>query len=272
MKKYILILTGIVLAALAVFFFFIPAFAGEIVINPVISLGNLEIRWYGLILAGAIFSAYLVARKNSWKFGVSKENLDEYAFWLVIIGVLGARVYTVIFNWDFYSKNPSEIYQIWHGGLAIYGAILSCLIFTYFYARRKAYTFFHLFDLIALSLPLGQAIGRFGNFVNQEAYGLVTDLPWKMYIAADRQYHHPAFLYEAILDIAIFLILFKLLGKVKSGIIGLSYLFLYSLGRFLNEGIREDSFFGGNFRVDQIIAFCLVVISGFFILRKVAKN
>ncbi len=272
MKQTALIITSCVIAALAVFFFFIPAFAGDIVINPTIDLGKFEIRWYGLIMAVAILCSYLVGRKHAWRFGISKEAWDEYCFWLVIVGVLGARFYSVIFSLDYYNKYPNEIYQIWHGGLAIYGGVIAGLIFTYFYARRKAFTFFHLFDLVALSLPLGQAIGRFGNFINQEAYGNVTDLPWKMYVEADKKFHHPAFLYEAILSVIIFVILYKLLGRVKSGIIGLAYLLLYSLGRFFIEGIRMDSFWVGNFRVDQIIAFVLVVVCGFLILRKSAKN
>src|SRR6185436_1356761 len=196
-KDYAIIFGSIIFVSLLAFFIFIPAFTGRIIINPVISLGSFQIRWYGLILAAAILVSYAIARKNSWKFGISQSNVDDYAFWAVIVGVIGARVYYVLFSLDYFSANVNEIYKIWHGGLSIYGAILADLVLTYLYARKKAYTLWQLFDLIALSLPVGQAIGRIGNFVNTEAYGSVTNLPWKMYVAADGQFHHPAFLYES---------------------------------------------------------------------------
>jgi phosphatidylglycerol:prolipoprotein diacylglycerol transferase len=267
---------SIIIALLLVFFVFIPAFSGKIQINPVISLGFFQIRWYGLILAAAILVGYFMARKNSWKFGISPADIDDYAFWAVIIGVLGARFYYVIFNYDYFSRHPGEIYKIWHGGLSIYGAILASLIFTYFYAQKKAYSFWQLFDLVALSLPLAQAIGRFGNFINQEAFGLPTNLPWKMYVApmyrpsqfASADFFHPAFLYEAIVDVLVFAILYRLLGRVKSGVLGLSYLVLYSFGRFFVESIRLDSFFVSGFRIDQVVAFLLIVSGGFLIFKK----
>jgi len=237
-------------------------------INPAFQFGSLSIHWYGIILAVAILVGFFLARKNAWKFGISPSDVDDYSFWLVIVGILGARFYYVLFNLSFFSNNFSEIYKIWHGGLSIYGAILAGIVLCWFYVRDKAYNFYQLFDLIALSLPLSQAIGRLGNYVNQEAYGTVTNLPWKIYIAADKQYHHPTFLYEMILDVIVFLILRKLIGEVKVGIIGWSYLLLYSFGRFFIEAIRTDSFFIGGARVDQVVALILVVISGIVILRQ----
>ena len=279
MRKYWGLLSGLFLAVL-VFLIFIPAFAGKIYIDPVINLGVVQIRWYGIILAIAILAGYLVARKNSWKFGISPSNIDDYAFWAVIVGFLSARVYYVVFYYDYFAPNPHEIYKIWHGGLSIYGGVLGGLAFTYFYARKKAYTFWQLFDLAALSLPLAQAVGRLGNFVNQEAFGAPTKLPWKMYVwpqfrpeqFANSEYFHPAFLYEASLDVLVFFILYRLLGKTKSGILGLCYLAFYSLGRFFIEAIRLDSFFIGGVRVDQAVAFFLVGVSGILILYKQRKT
>lgn len=262
---------GAILAIVLIYFVFIPVFAGQLFINPIFSLGIFVIRWYGLILAVAILTGYFLARKNSWKFGISAADVDDYSFWAVIVGIVGARVYYVIFSYDYFLQNLSEIYKIWHGGLSIYGSLIAGLIFSYFYARKKAYSFTQLFDLIALSLPLAQAIGRFGNFMNQEAYGTVTNLPWKMYVSFDRQYHHPAFLYEALWDLAVFAILWKLSGKFKNGIVGWSYVLLYSLGRFFIEAIRVDSFILGGFRVDQVMAVMLIIISGSVILRKQSK-
>ncbi|MEO8065752.1 MAG: prolipoprotein diacylglyceryl transferase [Candidatus Doudnabacteria bacterium] len=276
MKK-IYWMVGIVAAVVLIYFLFIPAFTGRLILNPILSAGPIQIRWYGLIMASSILAAYFLTRKNSWRFGISKTDIDDFAFWAVIAGIIGARVYYVIFNYSsYFSHNPSEIYKIWHGGLSIYGGILSGLVFGYFYSRKKAFSFYQLFDLIALSLPLAQAVGRFGNFVNQEAFGIPTNLPWKLYIApkyrpveySSSNFFHPAFLYEALLDIAVFLILSRLAGKAKSGIIGWSYLLLYSLGRFFIEAIRLDSFFVSGFRVDQVVAAVLFLISGAIIFAK----
>lgn len=267
---------GIVAAALLVYFVFIPGFSGKLLINPILHLGLFEVRWYGLILAASILAAYFLCRVNSWKFGISPSDIDDFSFWAVIIGILGARLYYVAFNYPYFSQNLSETYKIWHGGLSIYGAVLLGLAFAYFYSRRKAYSFYQLFDLVALSLPLAQAIGRLGNFVNQEAFGLPTDLPWKMYVQprfrpleySSESFFHPTFLYELLLDVIVFLILRKLVGRVKSGVIGWSYLLLYSTGRFFIEAIRLDSFFVMGFRVDQVIAAVLILVSGVIIFSK----
>jgi len=270
---------GIVAAIILTYFILIPAFAGKLLINPVFSLGLFEIRWYGLILALAVLAAYFFARKISWRFGISPQTVDDFTFWSVIIGIIGARLYYVAFNFSYFSANSSEIYKLWHGGISIYGAILACLGFAYLYSRQKAFTFSQIFDLIALSLPLGQAIGRFGNFANQEAFGTPTNLPWKMYVAPEHRpaqyagtsFFHPAFLYEAIFNLVVFLILRKLVGRVRTGIIGWSYLLLYSIGRFFIEAIRLDSFFASGFRIDEVVAALLIVVSGAVILSKLAK-
>lgn len=275
MKKLYWVI-GTIIAVLLIYFVFIPAFAGRVLINPSFSMGFLEIRWYGVILAAAILAGYLVARQNSWRFGISSTDIDDFSFWAVIAGIIGARLYYVIFSYDYFSQNPGEIYKIWRGGLSIYGALIAGIIFAYFYVRRKAYSFWQLFDLLALGLPLSQAIGRLGNFVNQEAFGLPTNLPWEMYVAprfrpqefSQAQFFHPTFLYEAIWNIIVFLILYRLVGRAKSGVIGWTYLLLYSLGRFFIEAIRLDSFFIYGFRVDQVMALVLVIVSGSVILSK----
>lgn len=266
MKK-ILIISAIVLSFLAIFFYFVPAFRGDILVTPTIDLGPLSIRWYGLMMAAAILTGYFVARKYSWRFGIDPKEVDNLAFWLVIAGLLGARLYYVAFAFDYFKANPSEIYKLWHGGMSIFGALIAGLIFLIFYSKSKAYTKFQVLDLVALCLPLSQAVGRFGNFFNQEAYGSATNLPWKMYIAVSGQYHHPTFLYEAILNLTVFFFLTRLVGKVKSGTIALAYLILYSLIRFFIEPMRQDSVFISGFRVDQVTAFVLIVIAVIWFLR-----
>ena len=275
MQKKIAIAIGLILALLAIFFVFIPSFSGKLQIDPEIHLGIVNIRWYGLTLALGVLVSWMIARANAWRFGIAAGSVDDYAFWAVIIGIVGARIYHVLFNLSYYSANLSETYKIWHGGLSIYGGILAGLIFTYFYTRNKAFGFSQIFDLISLALPLGQAVGRLGNFFNQEAFGLPTNLPWKMYVAPahrpqaymNNDFFHPTFLYELFYDIFVFLVLYKLLGKTKPYVLGLSYLALYSFGRFFIESIRLDSFYVLGFKIDQIVAFLLIIICGSLIFK-----
>lgn len=278
MKKFYWI-AGLVALAATIYYIFIPAFAGTLLINPVLGFGDFQIRWYGVTMAAAILAAYLVVRHHSWRFGISKTDIDDYTFWAVLAGLAGARIYHVLFNLTYYSNDWHEAYKIWHGGISIYGALLGGLLFSYFYTRKKAYTFSQLFDVVALGLPLGQAVGRLGNFFNHEAFGLPTSLPWKMYVPSEdrpvefirESFFHPAFLYEIIINLSIFFILQKLVGKTKAGVLGWVYLGLYSLGRFLVEAIRLDSMFWQGLRVNQVMAIILVVVSGLVILRKQKK-
>ncbi|MBI2607507.1 MAG: prolipoprotein diacylglyceryl transferase [Candidatus Doudnabacteria bacterium] len=278
MKKYIFwlsvsvsVLTGTAL----VYFFFVPAFAGKIIISPVIDLGIFTIRWYGLMIALAVLTGFLVARKYAWKFGIDARQLTDFAFWLVIVSGIGARLYFVIFEFNYFVRNPLEIVEIWHGGISIYGAVISGFVFAFFYARRKAYSSWQLMDLTALSLPLAQAVGRFGNFFNQEAFGLPTNLPWKMFVGrnnrplefVDADFFHPTFLYEAIWNVIVFFVLLKLVGRHKSGVLAFAYLMSYSLGRFFIEGIRLDSALIMGFRSDQVIALIIFLFAGFMIYR-----
>jgi len=267
---------GAVLLAVSAWAFFIPAFQGQIAISPSISLGSFELRWYGVIMGLAILTAYLISRKYAWRFGISQTDIDDFTFWAVIFGIIGARAYYVLFNIEYFSRDWIEVVKIWNGGLSIYGGLVLGLIFAYFYTRKKAYSFSQLFDVVALGLPLGQAVGRLGNFFNQEAFGGPTNLPWKMFVEpqyrpvmySQNNYFHPAFAYEAIINLVIFFILQKLLGKGRSGTIGWAYLGLYSLGRFFVEAIRVDSFFVNGIRVDQVVAALVLLLSGIMLLRK----
>jgi len=278
--KYFYWTTAVIVVLLLIFFVFAPMFAGKLSVPSVIQIGNLAIRIYGLTMAASILLGYFVARKFSWRFGISKSEVDDIAFWITIIGALGARIYYVIFDWQLYSSDFSEIYKIWHGGLSIYGAIISGLAFIIFYARKKAYSIYQLLDLVALSLPLAQALGRFGNFFNQEAFGIPTNLPWKMYVSLINRpiqyqqydFFHPTFLYEALWNAVVFLFLSKfLLSKVKTGVLAFTYLGLYSLGRFFIESIRLDSSYIGSVKVDQITAIIGVLAAGIFIFLRQGK-
>ncbi len=234
-----------------------------------IDLGPFTIRWYGLLIASAILigvtlSQYLAKRRN-----VDPDLIGDLAIWLVLAAIPAARLYYVLFEWEDYAQNPAEIIAIWRGGIAIHGAILGGLLATLIFVRLKRVSFWQLADLVAPSLILGQAIGRWGNFFNSEAFGRPTDLPWKLYIPpAQRppgftafEYFHPTFLYESLWNLAVFALLITLFfrglqdrPKLKVGSLFLLYWIGYSLGRVWIEGLRLDSLMLGPLRIAQIVS------------------
>ena len=189
---------------------------------------------------------------------------------MVPLAVIGARLYYVLFKLEYYLRNPRLILAIWEGGLAIHGAIIVSIIVAIIFAKVKKINFLSFADIAAPALILGQAIGRWGNYVNQEAYGSETNLPWAIYV--DGAYRHPTFLYESIWNLVVFGALVYLLRKasLKPGSIFSLYLAGYSLGRVFIEGLRTDSLMLGPFRVAQLIsgAFILVGILLFYILNR----
>ena len=214
---------------------------------------GVNIYYYGVIMALAIAVGTLVSDWAGTKFfGLKKETIIDLAPYLIIFGIIGARLYYCALNYDFYLRFPTEIIAIRHGGISIHGAILGGLIGLWFFAKRHKVNPVKLCDVSAIGLSLAQAIGRWGNFYNSEAFGGPTNLPWKLYIAPqyrpipyqEYQYFHPAFLYESILDIVIFIILLILVktGRIKKeGNLALIYLILYSIVRIIVEMFRLDS-------------------------------
>lgn len=234
-----------------------------------IKIGPLTIRWYGLLIATAVLlgvslSQYLAKRRH-----VNPDLLGDLVIWLVIGAIPAARLYYVLFEWSEYAKNPGKIIAIWEGGIAIHGAILGGTIATLIFARINKISFWQLADLVAPSLILGQAIGRWGNFFNSEAFGSPTNLPWKLFIPLERRplgyenfdYFHPTFLYESVWNLMVFGLLLTLFfrslqGKprLKTGTVFLVYLVAYSLGRFWIEGLRTDSLMFGPIRMAQVVS------------------
>lgn len=234
-----------------------------------VKLGPLPIRWYGLLIASAVLigvtlSQYLAKRRN-----VNPDLISDLLIWLVIGAIPAARIYYVLFQWAEYAKHPERIFFIWQGGIAIHGAILGGTLAALIFAKLKQISFWQLADLVAPSLILGQAIGRWGNFFNSEAYGSPTNLPWRLYIPPERRpnvfpnvaYYHPTFLYESLWDLGVFALLLTLFfrglqGKprLKVGTLFLTYLPAYSLGRFWIEGLRTDSLMLGPLRIAQVIS------------------
>lgn len=214
---------------------------------------GVNIYFYGVILALAIAFGTCVSDYFGQKFfGLKKETIIDLAPYLIIFGIIGARLYYCILNYSFYSRFPTEILAIRHGGISIHGAILGGLVGLIIFAKRRNISPFKLCDTTSIGLALGQAIGRWGNFFNSEAFGTPTNLPWKLYIApkyrpipyTEVNYFHPTFLYESILDLAIFGILIYIIKKgwnKQEGNLALIYLILYSIARICVESLRIDS-------------------------------
>lgn len=224
-------------------------------LNPVaFTLGPLTVNWYGIILGAAAIAGLLLAVQEGKRFKISSDFFMD----LLLIGapsaIVGARIYYVAFKWDYYSANPGDIIKIWEGGIAIHGALIGAVIAAFFYVRKKGYSFWRIADICAPSLLLGQAIGRWGNFMNQEAHGgpvseaflrdtlhLPDFIVNQMYIQGT--YYHPTFLYESLWNIAgvALLLLLRRQRFLRAGELFLSYFIWYSIGRFFIEGLRTDS-------------------------------
>lgn len=219
----------------------------------IFTIFGFHIYWYGVIMAIAIAVGTLVSDWFAARyFELKKETVIDLVPYLIIFGIIGARLYYCLMDYDFYLRFPTEILALRHGGISIHGAILGGFIGLLIFAKRHNMSPLKLCDVSSIGLVLGQAIGRWGNFFNSEAYGVPTDLPWKLYIAPqyrqipylDNQFFHPAFLYESILDILIFVVLiyFVKSNKIKKdGNLALIYLILYSIARIIVELCRIDS-------------------------------
>ncbi len=234
--------------------------------------GPLTIRWYGLLIASAVLiginlSQYLAQRRR-----LDPTLISDLAVWLVIAAIPCARLYYVAFQWPYYSHHLDQIVEIWRGGIAIHGAILGGLGASLGFARLRQVPFWQLADLVAPALILGQAIGRWGNFFNSEAFGVPTDLPWKLYIPpaqrppeyANFDYFHPTFLYESLWDLMVFSLLmaifFRYGRRLKLGTIFLTYMITYSVGRFWIEGLRTDSLMLGPLRIAQVMSLVAILL------------
>lgn len=221
------------------------------------TIGPLTIRWYGILIVSGIIMAVFTSWRLAQRQGISFDSLLDLALAAVPLGVIGARLYYVIFNWSYYSAHPSLIPAIWHGGMAIHGSILAGALAVFLMSRRQGIPFRLWGDIITPGLILAQSIGRWGNFFNQEAYGYETTLPWAMYI--DGAYRHPTFLYESLWDALGFCLLLALsLRRPRrlqpTGDIAACYLIYYSCGRFCIEHFRTDSLMLGPLQMAQVIS------------------
>lgn len=236
-----------------------------------VNIGNFGIRWYSVLIALGLLIAYIGVMLESKRFNINKNFLVNVIFWAVIIGIIGARLYYVIFNWDYYSNNLNETYQIWKGGLAIHGGLIFGIITIILYCKKYKFNSLKILDLFAPFMLIAQAIGRWGNFFNGEAYGTITTYERLkellvpefvikgMYI--NGHYNLPMFYFESIWCIigAIILLIIRRVKKIKVGQIAALYMMWYSLGRFFIEKYRTDSLLIGNIRAAQVVSIILFI-------------
>ncbi len=241
-------------------------------IDPIaFQFGPLRIRWYGLITGLALLAGLKLVLwqvKNDEK--IKEEFFLDFLIWALPIAIIGARLYYVLFHFDYYQANPAEILSIWHGGQAIHGSIIGGLIVLYFMCKKYQVSLLLALDYLAPAMILGQAIGRWGNFINQEAFGRVVSpefinrfpefIAKQMYI--NGAYHHPTFLYESIWNFMIFIILIILRKseKIIKGDLFAIYFMMYSIGRYFIENIRTDSLMFSGFQVARIVSILMILI------------
>ncbi len=221
---------------------------GEIALQ----LGTFEIRWYGIIIATAFLVGLFITTKIAERKNESPEPILDLAFYLLTSAIVSARLYFVICDWSYFKSHINEIMYIWQGGLSIHGALIGGFLTLLIFCKIKKLSLFKYADILSCGVIIGQAIGRWGNFFNSEAFGSPANLPWKLYIPAIKrpvdyinyEYFHPTFLYESLWNILCFCILY--FGIIKHppkvhGYAMFSYFILYSAGRFFIEGVRIDS-------------------------------
>jgi len=230
-----------------------------------LQFGPLSIRWYGLLMATAMGLGLWLAYRDARRRGLDPEQLLKASELALLGGLVGARLYYVLFNLDYYSQFPAKVLAVWEGGLAIHGGLIGGILVGGGYALARHLPIREYLDVAAPSLALGQAIGRWGNFFNEEAFGTPTDLPWRLYISpaqrplqfASDETFHPTFLYESVWDFLVFLLLiWWLRGRLERarGALFLAYVGLYSMGRFFTEGLRTDALMLGPLRIAQVMS------------------
>ncbi len=231
---------------------------------------GIDVMWYGVLIATGMLIGIALAIREAKRVGISEDDVLNIAIIAIPVAIICARLYYVIFSWDYYSQNPGEIFNIRGGGLAIHGGLIGGILTGFIYAKVKKLDFFKTADAVMVGMPLAQAIGRWGNFINGEAHGGPTSLPWG--IMVDGVKVHPTFLYESIWDFGIFLFIMFYMRKKKTyeGEVIVSYITLYSIGRFFIEGLRTDSLMFGPIRMAQFVS--LVGVVGGLVLHFYLKN
>ena len=278
-------------------------------IDPIaVSLGPVHIHWYGVIMGSAVLIGLWIAILEGRRHGLDSELFLDMMIWVIPAAIVGARLYYVAFEWEYYMQHPADIIAVWKGGLAIHGGLIGALVAGSFFVKKRGVPFLQMADIVSPSIILGQAIGRWGNFINQEAHGgpvsrqFLEDLHLPGWIIEQMNigglFYHPTFLYESLWNLVGLLLLLGLRRlNPRRGEIFFAYLIWYSLGRFFIEGLRTDSltFDGptwlstllnglwspmtvlfepgmmadGNIRIAQLVSLSLVLLGlGLFLYRR----
>lgn len=275
--------------------------ATEFEVSKILDLGFTEVRWYGAIIAFGFLLAVLFGGRTAYVWNINLDKMIDVLIFGTIGAIVGARAYYVIFKWDYYSQHLSEIPKIWEGGLAIYGGIIGGILCAYFVCKIEKLNFWNLLDMVGISLLIGQGIGRWGNYANQEAFGGFTYKNWGMmsdtvvsyisankgefglegvenvaeYIAENDLYVHPTFFYESVWCILGFFVLYIILKKFRkfSGQLFLCYGLWYGAERLIVEGMRTDSLYIGNtnLRASQLLSFAIVLVCGVLLVALTIK-
>ncbi len=274
MKKKILFWSVLTAVVVVLYFFTKEVFSGNIILDPyALNISFLHIKWYGIIIGSSVIVAYLLARHQLLKEGVDEDEFLLAMVFVIPIAVLGGRLYYVAFTWDYFSKHLNQILTPWTGGMAIHGVLLGVFFGAWLFIRLKkhcSFTYLQGMDAFAMVAPFAQAMGRWGNFFNYEAYGAPTNLPWKMYVPpqyrmpqyVNYKFFTPTFLYETIADLLVFYVVYTYTKKKrkKFGQTFALYLILYSVFRFFNESFRLDSLWFFNLRIAQVVSVILIVV------------
>ena len=275
--------------------------AQEFEVSSILDLGFTQVRWYGAIIAFGFLLAVLFGGRTAYVWEIKLDKMIDVLLFGTIGAIVGARAYYVAFKWDYYSVHLSESPKIWHGGMAIYGGIIGGLLMAFIVCKIEKINIYNLLDMVGISLLIGQGIGRWGNYANQEAFGGFTyknfgmmsdkvvdyiarnpaefgvegisDIP--SYIAENDLYVHPTFFYESVWCLLGFLVLYIILKKFRkfSGQLFLTYGVWYGLERMIVEGMRTDSLYIGNtgIRVSQALSFAIVAVCGTLLVIKLIK-
>lgn len=250
-----------------------------------LDLGFIQIKWYSIFILLAFTLGSILMGIEATKKGLDKDTIIDLIFYLVIVSIIGARIYYVLFNLDYYTSMPLEIFAVWHGGLAIHGGIIVGFIFMYFYTKKKNINLLVFLDILVVSLLIGQAIGRWGNFFNNEAFGRIISktalenmhIP-KFIIKGmfiNGYYREPTFLYESFLSLIGFIIMITIrkIKSLKVGVLSSFYLIWYGIERFIIESMRSDSLMFLNIKMAQLVSIISIIIGIVLLIKSIrSKN
>ena len=252
--------------------------------SVLLDLGFIQIKWYSFFILIGVIVAYTLIYKELKKKKALEEDINNIIFYSLLLGILGARIYYVIFNNDYYASNLKEIFMIWNGGLAIHGGIITTIIFLVLYTGKKKINLLLLLDAMVVGVIIAQAIGRWGNFFNGEAYGRIVSksfleslhLP-KFIINGMKingYYREPTFLYESVLSLIGFIVLLltRKIKSIKTGTITSIYFIWYGISRLIIETFRSDSLMLGSIKMAQLVSIIGIIIGIIVLIYSIKKN